>query len=168
MTPTALASPAPAPGTTTPVALASPAPAPEDFRFQHPLRVRWAEVDMQGVVFNANYLLYFDVAGTEYFRCVGRGDRTLLKSVFDRLYVVKSTVEYHRPAHFDDDLQVGVRTARIGRSSITLAFAIFRGNERLISGENVYVYAEGGASQPVPEEFRRMIESLEQRPLTGA
>jgi len=123
---------------------------------------------MQGVVFNANYLLYFDVAGTEYFRSVGGGDRALLKSVFDRLYVVKSSVEYHRPAHFDDELQVHVRTGRIGRSSMTLAFAIFRGSERLVSGENVYVYAEGGASQPIPEEFRQRIESLEQGALRGS
>jgi acyl-CoA thioester hydrolase len=156
------------PAAIPPAASTPAASTPEGFRFQHSLRVRWAEVDMQGVVFNANYLLYFDVAVTEYFRWVGGGDRALLKSVFDRLYVVKSSVEYHRPAHFDDDLQVGVRTGRIGRSSMTLAFAIFRGSERLISGENVYVYAERGASQPIPEDFRRKIESLEQAALKGS
>jgi len=80
----------------------------DDFRFLHPMRVRWAEADMQGVVFNANYLLFFDVASTEYYRRVSGGNRDLLKWVFDRLYVVKSTVEYLQPAHFDDEIVVGV------------------------------------------------------------
>ena len=42
----------------------------DDFRFFHPLRVRWAEVDPQGIVFNGNYLTYADVAITEYFRAL--------------------------------------------------------------------------------------------------
>ncbi|NCV61422.1 MAG: acyl-CoA thioesterase, partial [Betaproteobacteria bacterium] len=93
-----------------------------DFRFLHTLRVRWAEADMQSVVFNANYLLYFDVASTEYFRQVSGGDRDILKAVFDRLYVVKSTIEYLQAARFDDELVIGVKTARIGRSSMTVEF----------------------------------------------
>lgn len=134
---------------------------PDEFRFLHPIRVRWAEVDMQGVVFNANYLLYFDVASTEYYRKVSGGDRSLLKSVFDRLYVVKSTVEYLKPAHFDEEIQVGVKTDRIGRSSMTVAFAIFRDDQLLIRGENIYVYAEAGQALPLPEDFRNRIEALE-------
>ncbi|NCW81105.1 MAG: acyl-CoA thioesterase [Betaproteobacteria bacterium] len=118
----------------------------EDFRFLHPMRVRWAEADMQGVVFNANYLLFFDVASTEYYRQVSGGNRDLLKSVFDRLYVVKSTIEYLQPAHFDDELLVGVKTERIGRSSMTVNFGIFREGQHLIRGENVYVYAEDGSA----------------------
>ena len=45
--------------------------ARESFRLAHTLRVRWAEVDPQSIVFNANYLMYFDVAATEYWRAVG-------------------------------------------------------------------------------------------------
>ena len=53
--------------------------AREEFRFAHPLRVRWAEADMQGVVFNAHYLLYFDVAVTEYWRTLADGDAAKLR-----------------------------------------------------------------------------------------
>lgn len=134
----------------------------DDFRFLHPMRVRWAEADMQGVVFNANYLLFFDVASTEYYRRVSGGNRDMLKSVFDRLYVVKSTVEYLQPAHFDDEIMVGVKTERIGRSSMTVKFGIFRDGQPLISGENIYVYAENGGSLPLPDDFKRRIEALEQ------
>ena len=133
----------------------------EDFRFLHPMRVRWAEADMQGVVFNANYLLFFDVASTEYYRQVSGGNRDLLKSVFDRLYVVKSTIEYLQPAHFDDELLVGVKTERIGRSSMTVNFGIFREGQHLIRGENVYVYAEDGRSMALPEDFKARIETME-------
>jgi len=133
----------------------------EDFRFLHPVRVRWAEADMQGVVFNANYLLFFDVASTEYYRQVSGGNRDLLKSVFDRLYVVKSTIEYLQPAHFDDELLVGVKTERIGRSSMTVNFGIFREGQHLIRGENVYVYAEDGRSMALPEDFKARIETME-------
>ena len=45
--------------------------ARKDFSFVHTLRVRWSEVDMQGIVFNGNYLNYFDVAFTEYWRAIG-------------------------------------------------------------------------------------------------
>ena len=134
----------------------------DDFRFLHPMRVRWAEADMQGVVFNANYLLFFDVASTEYYRRVSGGNRDLLKSVFDRLYVVKSTVEYLQPAHFDDEIVVGVKTERLGRSSMTVKFGIFRDGQNLISGENIYVYAEHGSSLPLPDDFKRRIEAIEQ------
>lgn len=133
----------------------------EDFRFLHPMRVRWAEADMQGVVFNANYLLFFDVASTEYYRQVSGGNRDLLKSVFDRLYLVKSTIEYLQPAHFDDELLVGVKTERIGRSSMTVNFGIFREGQHLIRGENVYVYAEDGRSMALPEDFKARIETME-------
>ena len=45
--------------------------ARSDFRFTHSLRVRWSEVDRQGIVFNGNYLNYFDVAMGEYWRALG-------------------------------------------------------------------------------------------------
>lgn len=127
------------------------------FTFVHPMRVRWAEVDMQSVVFNPNYLMYFDVAVTEYWRALSDGDMASLKSIFDHVYVVKSTVEYHTSARFDDALDVCVRTARLGRSSMRLLFEIHRGDQHLISGENVYVHAIEGKSDPMPEFFRNLI-----------
>ena len=133
----------------------------EDFRFLYPMRVRWAEADMQGVVFNANYLLFFDVASTEYYRQVSGGNRELLKSVFDRLYVVKSTIEYLQPAHFDDEILVGVKTERLGRSSMTVNFGIFREGRHLIRGENIYVYAEDGQSLALPEDFKARVQAME-------
>ena len=78
----------------------------EDCGFRHRLRVRWAEADMQGVVFNGHYMTYFDVAVTEYWRGVARGDPQALREIFDRLYVVRTTIEFHSPARFDDEIDV--------------------------------------------------------------
>ena len=135
--------------------------AREDFRFVHRLRVRWSEADMQGVVFNAHYLLYFDVGITEYWRTLAKGDPARLRDIFDRFYVVRAVCDYHAPARFDDELDVCVRTTRIGRSSMHMGFEIHRGEAHLVSGENVYVHAGEGASSPVPVSLRELTRSYE-------
>lgn len=93
------------------------------FTFFHALRVRWAEVDPQGIVFNGNYLTYLDVAITEYYRRFGMTyPADLLRGGGD-LFALKSTLEYRAPAHFDDWLEIGTRVARLGRSSLVFGWA---------------------------------------------
>ena len=133
----------------------------DDFSFSHRLRVRWAEADMQGVVFNGHYMTYCDVAITEYWRALCNGDTAQLREVFDRIYVVRATLDYHRPARFDDELDVCARTSRLGGSSMRVLFEIHRGGEHLVSGENIYVYADNGASQRIPEALRAAILAYE-------
>jgi YbgC/YbaW family acyl-CoA thioester hydrolase len=122
----------------------------EDFTLAHRTRVRWAEVDMQHVVFNANYLMYFDVAIAEYWRAIGSGRERELAEVYMRLYTVKSVVEYHAPARYDEEIDLCARVARFGRSSMTFAFGIWRGDAHLTSGELVYVHADPATRQSVP------------------
>jgi acyl-CoA thioester hydrolase len=136
----------------------------DQFSLLHPLRVRWAEADMQGVVFNAHYLAYFDLAVTEYWRALARGDGEWLHQTFAHLYVVKATLEFHRPARFDDELKVGARCTRLGRSSMTIEFEIHRGDEHLVSGQSIYVYARDARSMPMPEDLRQRIVSFEKEP----
>jgi acyl-CoA thioester hydrolase len=122
----------------------------EDFTLVHALRVRWAEVDMQHVVFNANYLMYFDVAIAEYWRAIGRGWERELAEIYMRLYSVKATVEYHVPARYDELIEVGARALRFGRSSMSCGFGIWRGGDALASGELVYVHADPETRKSVP------------------
>jgi YbgC/YbaW family acyl-CoA thioester hydrolase len=137
--------------------------AREDFTLVHRLRVRWAEVDMQHVVFNANYLMYFDVGIAEYWRAIGRGLERELAEVYMRLYTVKSVLEYHAPARYDEEIDVGARVARFGRSSMTFAFGIWRGDAHLTSGELVYVHADPGTrrSVPIPQVLREAVLAYE-------
>jgi acyl-CoA thioester hydrolase len=137
--------------------------AREQFRFFHPLRVRWAEVDRQGIVFNGHYLTYFDVAITEYWRAIGYPYPDGLLEHGCDTFVRKATLEYHAPAGFDDLLEIGVRVARIGRSSMRFLLEIQRGDERLIDGELIYVLADPASRKPtrVPDFLRDAIRSYE-------
>ena len=134
-----------------------------DFRFMHTLRVRWAEVDKQDIVFNGNYLTYFDVAITEYWRAIGVPYPAVTERWGTDLFVVKAGIEYHGPAHYDDILDIGARVARIGNSSMHFALGIFRGDHQLIGGELIYVNAVPATrkASPVPPGLRNLIETFE-------
>ena len=122
----------------------------ETFRLRHPLRVRWAESDPQGIVFNGHYLTYFDVAIAEYWRAIGLPYPAGLEGTGVDVFAVKSTVEYLAPARYDDEIEVGCRVAKLGRSSLTFAFAIWRGADEITRGEIVYVCADVAQRQSVP------------------
>ncbi len=135
----------------------------EEFTFVHRLRVRWAEVDRQDVVFNGNYFLYFDVAVAEYWRAIGFGYPADLVKLGMDIYAVKASAEFHGSATYEDELDVACRVSRIGRSSMTLRFGVWRDAERLTSGELVYVNAELATrkSAPWPESLRNAILAYE-------
>lgn len=135
----------------------------QDFRFAHRLRVRWVEVDMQQIVFNGHYLMYFDTAVTDYWRSLAMPYAATMHQLGGDLYVKKASVEYHASAEMDDFLEVCMRCDRIGNSSMTFVGAIFRGDELLITSELVYVYADPVAkkSQAIPPALRELLESYE-------
>ena len=134
-----------------------------DFRFFHRLRVRWAEVDMQKIVFNAHYLMYFDTAISDYWRALALPYEASMHQLGGDLYVVKATVEFHASAQLDDQIDVAMKCSRIGSSSITFTGAIFRGDQHLITGELIYVFADPATqtSRPVPEALRQILPGYE-------
>jgi acyl-CoA thioester hydrolase len=121
-----------------------------DFAFSHPLRVRWAEVDRQGIVFNGHYLTYFDVGITEYWRAIGHPYPDALLKHGSDTFAVKATIEYKAPACYDDLLEVRVRVGRIGRTSLQFLLEIHRGETQLISGELIYVNSDADTRKPIP------------------
>ena len=135
----------------------------QDFRFSHRMRVRWVEVDMQKIVFNGHYLMYFDTAVTEYWRKLAMPYAETMHQLGGDLFVKKASIEYHASAEMDDFLTVCMRCDRIGNSSMTFVGAIFRGDELLITSELVYVYADPVAkkSQPIAAPLRDMMEGFE-------
>ena len=135
----------------------------QDFRFSHRLRVRWVEVDMQQIVFNGHYLMYFDTAVTDYWRALAMPYAETMHALGGDLYVKKASVEYHASAEMDDFLDVCMRCDRIGNSSMTFVGAIFRGDELLITSELVYVYADPVAkkSQSIAPALRELLETYE-------
>ena len=135
----------------------------QDFRLLHRLRVRWAEVDMQKIVFNGHYLMYFDTAMADYWRALALPYEHTMHALGGDLYVKKASVEYHASARYDDQLDVGLKCQRIGTSSIQFMGAIFCGEQLLITAELIYVYANPATqtSLPVPPRLRDIFLGFE-------
>lgn len=135
----------------------------QDFRFFHRLRVRWAEVDMQKIVFNAHYLMYVDTAVADYWRTLALPYEEAMRLLKGDLYVKKATVEFNASARMDDRLDIGLKCGRIGNSSMTFSAAIFRGDELLITCELIYVFADPASqtSRPVPPLLREILIGYE-------
>ena len=128
--------------------------------------MRWAEVDLQKIVFNGHYLMYFDTAVCGWWRALALPYHDTMAALDGDLFVRKSTVEYLASARYDELIDVGVKTARIGNSSLVLACAVFRGDELLVTGELVYVFARPTTqatqtSQPVPAVLREVLQAFE-------
>lgn len=135
----------------------------QDFRFFYRLRVRWAEVDMQKIVFNAHYLMYFDTAMADYWRALALPYDTTMQSLDGDIYVKKATVEFHASARVDEQLDVALKCSRIGTSSMVFTGAIFRGDDHLISCELIYVFANPATqtSKPVPPALCDILTGYE-------
>ncbi len=124
------------------------------------LRVRYAECDLQGIVFNARWGDYVDIATAEYSRVLFGGVDPAETGLDWRL--VKYTIAWHAPAHYDDVLDIRVRTLRVGTSSFALATEIVHhpDQQRLASAETVCVMTEPvvGVKRAVPEAARAALE----------
>ncbi len=124
----------------------------DQFSFFHPFRIRYSEIDGQGVVFNAHYLTFYDTTITEYFRALGYDQYADAKKTGMDFHVVKSVVEYKAPILFDAEIEVGARVARIGSSSMTFETAIFLKDsaDLMATGEVVWVNTDQSTHRPAP------------------
>jgi acyl-CoA thioester hydrolase len=124
----------------------------EPFRFL--FRVRYAECDPQGIVFNARWGEYVDIAATEYTRAIFGGVDPAVTGVDWRL--VRQVLEWRAPARFDDVLEARVHTTAVGTTSFTLATEFRRDDNLLVTAETVYVIVDptAGVKRPVPERHR--------------
>ncbi|QJE73475.1 acyl-CoA thioesterase [Aerophototrophica crusticola] len=128
--------------------------------FRYLMRVRYGECDAQGIVFNARYGDYIDIAATEFVRAVWGGPKQLLAVGYD-YQVVKQTKEWLSPARFDDVLEARVKAGRIGTTSFTLAMEFSdNGTGRpVLLAETVYVLVSvpDYAKVRVPEDMRAKL-----------
>ena len=138
----------------------------DDFAFAHRLRVRYAELDPQRIVFNAHYLTYFDVALTEYLRALEfRGAAGFAAHGTD-IHVVNATLDFRASARHDDELLVAARVEYLGRSSFRFRMGCFRDSALLVAGRLTYVHAtrDGQAPTPLPEAFVAKVLAFERTP----
>ena len=136
-----------------------------DFRFKHRLRVRWGECDAQGIVFNAQYMNYIEVAQAEYFRNLGmRHYSDEVRRRFD-LATVKATLEYMAPTRVDDLLDIYTRVSRLGNSSITFVTEMYIPGQDAPCNKSEVIYAnfdaDTGVPRRIPDDIRETIKAFE-------
>lgn len=127
--------------------------ARSDFKYFHALRVRFSEIDAQGIVYNAHYLTYCDIALTEYMRDIGVvHDLETARASGEDAHLVKATIEWKAPARADQELEIGVRGARIGRSSLTFRIEMFpKSSDQLLAQcEIIWVNTHQESRKSVP------------------
>ena len=137
----------------------------DEFRFHHTLRVRWAECDTQGIVFNGAYQSYLEVTQAEYFRNFGvQLYHEDSRKHFDTASV-KITMEFIAPAKMDDVLEIYCRIASIGNTSMVNLYELYReGTDELLHRVEVIQVdydADSESARRVPDGLRKMIETYE-------
>jgi acyl-CoA thioester hydrolase len=141
--------------------LGQPTSRKPPFKFSALQRVGFSDTDAQGIVYYGRYLPYFDLAHTEYLRHLG-----LLHGVDGEEFVMRaqSTV-YEAPARFDDLLEVFVRASRIGRTSLTYAFAAYRVEDDLLlcTAEQTLVQIDLAEhrTRPIPDRYKEPFVEFE-------
>jgi acyl-CoA thioester hydrolase len=141
---------------------AAPTTARPPYRFSTRLRVGFDETDAQAVVYYGRYFPYCDRARVEYQRHL-----RLLHTLPEGLEFVmrKTQCEYEAPARFDDEIEVFIRTAGIGRSSWRVEVAVHHceSGALLARAEQVMVLIDRAARQPtpVPDDWRGAVEAFE-------
>jgi acyl-CoA thioester hydrolase len=132
------------------------------FKFSARTRVGFSDTDAQGIVYYGRYNPYFDLARVEYLRSLELLRR---RGEVGDFVMRANDVEYFAPAVFDDEIEVFVRVARLGRTSVTFAFAAYRlpDDVLMVTAHQTLVYVDLAErrSCPVPDTFREPVLAFE-------
>jgi acyl-CoA thioester hydrolase len=129
--------------------------------FVHRIRPRYAEVDQQGVVFNAHWLTYFDDACTRLFESLGYEPKEAFFGEFD-LMIVKAVLEWEGPAGFDDCVDVVAEPVRLGTKSLDVRYRASVAGRAACTGVITYVNVLPSTheSAPIPSTLRAKLEAV--------
>ena len=133
---------------------------PEGFR--HSIRVRYGECDPQGVVFNANWLAFFDIVITELFRERVEGDYTAMLESGTDMVVAEATVRFLGPAGFDDVIDFDATVTRLGTTAMSTRIEATVGGTPVASGDIRHVFIDPGTKgkTEMPAHVRAGLEPL--------
>ena len=121
-----------------------------DFTVFWETRIRYYELDPQGIMHNANYLAFYDQAVVEYFRDLDYDYEKEIKETNKDFHTVQVVVQYNKPLYFDDEIEIGLKIKDVGNTSMTWIMAMFiKGTGELASAsEIVHVYTDMKTSKP--------------------
>jgi acyl-CoA thioester hydrolase len=134
------------------------------FKFSARTRVGFSDTDAQGIVYYGRYFPYIDLARVEYHRNLGLLGIEIGEPGVE--FVMRAcTIEYHAPAMFDDELEVFIRVARIGRTSVTYEAKAYRVPDYLLlvtaTQTSVLVDLEERKPCEIPADFREIVAAFE-------
>lgn len=126
------------------------------------IRVRYQETDNMGVVYYANYFIWFEVARTEYLRSAGISYKKLEeKGIF--LMVASASCEYKSPAKYDDMVRIQTWIPKLKNSSLRFEHKLFVEERLIATGESVHVFTNSsGKPIRIPQEIRGLYNEAEQ------
>ena len=134
-----------------------------DFRFFHPIEVRYGDLDPQGHVNNACYLTYTEQARIAYIQSLGLWPGGTFLDI--GIILAEAQVVFNSPILYGQKVRVGVRVSRLGNKSLTMDYLLedAENGKRLASGSSVLVTYDyrDARSLPIPEDWRKAIESFE-------
>ena len=121
-----------------------------DFKVFWETRIRYYELDPQGIMHNANYLAFYDQAVVEYFRDLDYDYEKEIRTTNKDFHTVQVVVQYNKPLYFDDEIEIGLKIKDVGNTSMTWIMAMFiKGTGELASAsEIVHVYTDMKTSKP--------------------
>ena len=130
-----------------------------DGRHHMQIRVYYEDTDFTGLVYHANYLRFMERGRTNYLRLLGADQRALFAEAETEApgfaFVVRSMqLEFIRPAHMDDLLDVVTRPLEVRGASITLHQEIKRGAILLLEADVKVAFVSGGRARPIPKALR--------------
>jgi acyl-CoA thioester hydrolase len=132
----------------------------------HQVRVRYAETDQMGIVYYANYLVWFELGRVELLRSLGLAYSQLEREHECILPVIEATCRYKAPARYDDRILIETRAALLRGSVIKFAYRILRQDDGiepvlLAEGETVHVVCDDQLNKkPLPEHYAAALRKM--------
>lgn len=127
------------------------------------VRVRYAETDQMGVVYHANYLVWFEVGRVEFIRQMGLDYRSMEQEENAMIAVVEATARYKAPARYDDELIVRTTLAGVRGPIVRFRYAVVRAADEqlLCEGETVHVViGRDMKRRDMPEKYAKQFQDL--------
>ena len=130
--------------------------------FRHSIRVRYGECDPQGVVFNANWLAFFDIVITELFRERVEGDYTAMLDAGTDMVVAEATIRFLGPARFDDFVDFDAHLTRLGNTAMSTRIDASVEGRPVASGDmrHVFIDPDTKTKKEMPRRVRDGLEPL--------
>ena len=141
-----------------------------DGRHHMRVRVYYEDTDFTGVIYHANYLRFMERGRTNYLRMLGADHRTLFEETQNEApgfaFVVRSmTIDFFKPGHMDDVLDIVTSPGEVRGASITLLQQCRRGDDLLVEARVRVAFVSGGKAQRIPKPLRDAMGSSRVLPM---